>query len=299
MHEQYIEQAIKGVLDQVCDFNFELIIADDCSPDNTRLIVESIIKLHPKGLFINYTRHEYNMGMHRNTDFVIQLARGKYIAICEGDDYWTDNNKLHKQVKFLEENLNYGLVHTNFSVLHEATNKIFSIRKNIIKGSCFHELLLGNYSIGTLTVCYRKDIFADYEKLINPTDKGWKVGDLPMWLYFARKCKFHYIDEVTSIYRVLDESASHTLNIKKQLEFEKSILDVKIFFLNLYEPNQKRIISQIFSNYYYKLLLINIQSGGEFRDFVINLFNFYKMNSNLKLFFGTFKQIGKKIISIF
>lgn len=116
-HEKYIRQAIEGVLMQQTDFAVELIIADDCSPDRTKDIVEDIINNHPKGNIIKYFRHEKNLGMQANGMFAIQKCTGKYIALCEGDDYWTDPLKLQKQVDFLENNEEYNFIVTDFDVV--------------------------------------------------------------------------------------------------------------------------------------------------------------------------------------
>ncbi|MBP7508034.1 MAG: glycosyltransferase family 2 protein [Prolixibacteraceae bacterium] len=103
-HEQYIRQAIEGVLMQVTDFGYDLIIADDCSPDKTPEIVNEIIRTHPKGSCIKYYRHSENLGMTKNGLFAFSKCTGKYIALCEGDDYWTDQMKkyksLQKQIQF-------------------------------------------------------------------------------------------------------------------------------------------------------------------------------------------------------
>ena len=111
-HEAYIQQAIEGVLMQECDFKVELIIADDNSPDNTEVVVKKILSEHSKASWIKYTKHNANKGMNSNFIWATKQCKGKYIAICEGDDYWTDSNKLQKQVDFLEKNKDYGLVST-------------------------------------------------------------------------------------------------------------------------------------------------------------------------------------------
>jgi glycosyltransferase involved in cell wall biosynthesis len=108
-HEPYIKEAIEGVLMQETNFEYELIIADDCSPDNTPIIINDIIKNHPKGHRIKYFRHKENLGMQANGLFALQQCTGKYIALCEGDDYWTDPLKLQKQVDFLEDNKEFAL----------------------------------------------------------------------------------------------------------------------------------------------------------------------------------------------
>ena len=100
-HEKFIREAIEGVLMQECDFEVELILANDCSPDQTDSVIQDIIKNHPKGCWIKYIRQENNIGMMPNFIFALKQCKGKYIALCEGDDYWTDPLKLQKQRRVL------------------------------------------------------------------------------------------------------------------------------------------------------------------------------------------------------
>src|SRR5690554_114420 len=88
-HEKYIHKAIEGVLMQQGGFDVEFIIADDHSPDNTEDIVKNIKNTHPKASCIKYTKHPVNKGMTQNFSWALKEATGKYIALCEGDDYWT------------------------------------------------------------------------------------------------------------------------------------------------------------------------------------------------------------------
>ena len=106
-HEKYIREAIEGVLMQEGDFELELIVANDCSPDDTDTVLHAILKEHPRASCVRYFKHEENKGMMPNFVFALQQATGKYIALCDGDDYWTDPYKLQKQVDFLEVNDDY------------------------------------------------------------------------------------------------------------------------------------------------------------------------------------------------
>ncbi len=101
-HEHYILKTIETILDQDCDFLFEIIISNDNSPDNSDKVIRRFIKNHPKSHIIRYIKQKKNLGMVKNFFWTIEQGKGKYIAICEGDDYWTDNKKLAKQVKSLE-----------------------------------------------------------------------------------------------------------------------------------------------------------------------------------------------------
>jgi len=100
-HEPYIRTAIEGIIAQKTDFSFELIIGEDCSTDNTRKIVLEYQKEYP--IIIRVIISDNNVGMHKNCRRTIDACRGKYIAFCEGDDYWIEGHKLSKQVAILEK----------------------------------------------------------------------------------------------------------------------------------------------------------------------------------------------------
>ena len=113
-HEKYIEEAIRGVFLQKTNFPLELIISNDKSPDSTDEIIKNIIKSAPENISVNYIQHLENIGMLPNFISTLKMAEGKYIAVCEGDDYWTDENKLQKQIDFLEKNHYLPLPFTMF-----------------------------------------------------------------------------------------------------------------------------------------------------------------------------------------
>lgn len=115
-HVLYIRRCIEGVLMQKVDFPMEFIIADDCSTDGTRAICEEYIKQHPD--LIRMVTSDSNVGVVSNEQRAFLAARGKYIATCEGDDYWTDPLKLQKQVDFLEAHPDYSVCFHRFKRIH-------------------------------------------------------------------------------------------------------------------------------------------------------------------------------------
>jgi glycosyltransferase involved in cell wall biosynthesis len=124
-HENYIREAIEGVLMQETDFEMELIISNDCSTDATNIVIEDFLLNHPNAFKVKYFNQEKNLGMMPNFIFTLNQSKGNYIAICEGDDYWTDTYKLQKQVDFLEANPEY-VIHGGDAFFHrgkELTNK--------------------------------------------------------------------------------------------------------------------------------------------------------------------------------
>ena len=110
-HAHFVEEALDSFLMQKTDFPFEIVISDDCSPDNTATIIRKYLDKFPN--IINANLRDVNVGMHINGRKNQQRARGKYIALCEGDDYWTDPLKLQKQVDFLEKNKEFVITYTS------------------------------------------------------------------------------------------------------------------------------------------------------------------------------------------
>ena len=118
-HEKYVRQSIESILMQKTDFDFELIISNDCSPDNTDQVIKDMINHHKRSKLIKYVNQEENLGMYDNFMFTINSAKSKYIAFCEGDDYWTDPMKLQKQVDFLESHPEFEVCFTNINIIND------------------------------------------------------------------------------------------------------------------------------------------------------------------------------------
>ncbi len=129
-HGPFLNMAIEGVLNQQTDFPFELIICNDASPDNSDGIIQSYSKRYPE--IIRYYRHDKNIGFVENQRFAFQQAAGKYVAYCEGDDFWTDKNKLQFQFDFLENNTDYVMTTARNSLLHEKSGKLTDDGKDYI-----------------------------------------------------------------------------------------------------------------------------------------------------------------------
>jgi glycosyltransferase involved in cell wall biosynthesis len=200
--EKFIAQALESVLMQETDFNYEVIIGDDCSTDGTRDIVRRYAESYPEKIVA--LLHPKNLGPANspgmnNFTAVLRTCRGQYIALLEGDDYWTDPCKLQKQVEFLE-------LHVECSICchkvlrkneeNEDENYLFpSIEGNRILSK---DQLYGNTYIQTCSVMF-KNIFR--EELIDIL-QGFRVGDLPLFYFYAQKGCIAYLDELMAAYRI-------------------------------------------------------------------------------------------------
>lgn len=234
-HEPYIVQALNGFLMQKTSFPFEVLVHDDASTDRTADIIREYEKKFPKLIKPIYQKeNQYSKGFTSVTaTWNFPRAQGKYMALCEGDDYWIDENKLQMQVDFLEGNPEYGMCYTKTKQFIQKKRK-FSRSMFGTDVRDFEDLLFNGNRVPTLTTVFRKDLLNSYLKEIYPQDKGWLMGDYPMWLYFAHESKVKFFDKVTSVYRVLENSASHSRNIEKSVNFTKSAWEIQNFFSETY-----------------------------------------------------------------
>lgn len=225
-HAPFINDAIEGIMMQKVDFDIELIIGEDGSTDNTRSICEDFVGKYPGK--INLLSYNGNMGMMKNFSRVLSNCSGKYIALCEGDDYWIDECKLQMQVEELEKNKNATISFTNIKVLNEAKN-IFSPNWAIINNDSykFQDILSFN-CISTCTVVY-KNIF------INSLPKNfdsYPIGDLPLYLFLLLHGDAIYLNKVTSIYRQHSGGAYSSISSEKRFG-----IMAKMYYLLLEEPS--------------------------------------------------------------
>ena len=230
-HENYIRQAIEGVLMQNCNFAVELIVANDCSPDTTDYIINDIIQNHPQGKWITYHKHPKNLGMMPNFIFALQQAQGEYIALCEGDDYWTDPFKLQKQVDFLEANPDYVLCFHKVKILKTNGELVDDFITKVPENYETQETLarLGNY-IHTPSVVFRNILRKFPEEFeMSP------IGDYFLYMMLAEHGKFKYMDEEMAVYRF--GVGIHSVN--SQIKMAKA--NFKLFTLLLSYFNNPKI----------------------------------------------------------
>lgn len=232
-HEKYISQTIDGFLMQKTNFQFEIIICEDKSTDSTAQIIREYEKKYPE-LFVTFYHKEnlYSKGIDFFQTEAFPIAKGKYIAYCEGDDYWIDPLKLQKQVDFLETHADYGLVFTDADILYNNSGKIIhsfdhTRKKRIPKGDVFRKLIYYN-PYKTCTALYKMSVIDNYFNFIK--DEQYMMGDLGLWLYISKSYKVGYLNESTAVYRVLPNSASHFRTYRDFISFTNSGNQLKNHF---------------------------------------------------------------------
>lgn len=194
-HENFIRQAIEGVLMQIVNFDWELIIADDCSTDNTRAVILECKEKYPD--FIKLILQETNVGAAKNWLDLITTPKSKYIAYFEGDDYWTDSSKLQKQVDFLESNKDYALCFHPVKVWQAGHIIEDTITAKVPETTTINDLAKGNY-MHTCSVVFRNNLFAELPEYF----KSAPVGDYFLHMLNARYGTIKRFDEIMGVYRV-------------------------------------------------------------------------------------------------
>ncbi len=220
-HESYIREAVEGVLMQQCSFDVELIIANDCSPDNTRHIIHEIIDNHPNGKWIKYIEQETNLGMIPNFIYALKECKGQYIALCEGDDYWTHPLKLQKQVDFLSNNFDYSMCFHEIYSFREGAKEEQLHCSNLNKVSfALKDIVLANF-IPTCSVLLRKACLPPFNYFYY-----FRIGDWPLYIYLLTdNYNAFFINEPLAKYRIHPNGIFSQADQSEALEISLSILE--------------------------------------------------------------------------
>lgn len=200
-HEKYLRNALDGIVQQKTNFDFELIIHDDASTDGSRAIIEEYAVKYPHIVKPIYqTKNQHSQGIKIFPNHILPRMTGEYIAVCEGDDYWTDLSKLQRQVDFLDSHPEYvACVHnttledlqtgeSRLMFSHDADEDI-SFEKVIRKGGgCFH----------TSSLMYRMPYASNRPEFFN---KAVGFSDYPLAIYLALSGKIRFLNRDMSHYR--------------------------------------------------------------------------------------------------
>lgn len=196
-HEPYIEQAVQSVLAQKTNFDFEIVIGEDCSTDNTRSILTRLQKQHPDK--IRLLLNEKNQGMIQNYIQTLRACQGEYVALLDGDDYWCAVDKLQKQVDFLDQNRDYAIsFHSVLKVYEDGSREPKIIRPRDRRTSFDLEDLLASMFIPTCSTLIRNGLIGELPEFAY----SLKMLDWLILALAARHGKIGYLDEVMAVYRV-------------------------------------------------------------------------------------------------
>lgn len=245
-HKNFIKQCLDGFVMQKTNFDFIAYVGDDCSTDGTTEIVKEYEYKYPnriKGIY-----HTTNTGSEQNFFDTANACKSKYVALCEGDDYWVDEYKLQKQVDFLESNPDYAICFHPTKIIYDGfefqkPDGIIPTKKAIKKGFTF-ERALEDYFMHTSSVMYRWEFYN--KKIEDFYPKGIISGDIYLHILHAKKGKIKMLPGIMSVYR-RNPSSVMACNVVSK---DEPLLKYGLQYLKLYDFVYKNITnsSQIYLN---------------------------------------------------
>ena len=277
-HENFIEQTLDGVFMQDYKGEIEFIISNDHSPDATDRVIKDYlaVKEIPINFTIKYTQHEVNKGMMTNFIWALEQASGKYIALCEGDDYWTDPLKLQKQVEFLETNQEYVLTFHPVQILNTDGVLVEDFITKVPENYEYQETLAsGNNYIHTPSVLFRNIITSfPPEFMLSP------IGDYFLYMILTNHGKIKIMNDTMAVYR-------QGVGVWSDLQLPERLLNTMfcIKLISSHFKDNKRIL-QLLSKQHFDLLkkLTNIE---EKRTEIIDSFVIDLHQVSRRLTFGS------------
>jgi glycosyltransferase involved in cell wall biosynthesis len=218
-HEGYIVQAIDSALRQKCDFEYEIVIGEDCSTDNTLAICRNYAQQYSDR--IRLLHREINLGMMNNFVATLNACEGEYIALLEGDDFWTANDKLARQVEFLEQHPNYSICSHNVNIAYDhQISQDEWLGQNVQTERNLEDLLKGSGG-ATCSLVFRKNVLLPVPDWYTKQ----KGGDWSLQVLCASRGDMHYFPDVMGVYRRHAQGAVYyqSLDAKKRREDQIAI----------------------------------------------------------------------------
>ncbi len=308
-HENYIRDCLEGFLMQKTDFPYEVLIHDDSSVDRTGGIIREYAHKYPDLVKpIIQTENQYSKGVSINYEHNIRRAKGKFIAICEGDDYWTDEYKLQKQIDYLVSNPFCSFCFHNAKVVNF---KGRTIRKSFLpstsnygrylkKGSQKYnteEVILLDF-VPTASIVFRKSLFVDPPRFYF----NGVCGDLPLRLILGSKGYAYYFDSIMSAYRT-GVPGSASMRALSSFAKIKTTFDAHIMILQEFDAYtdgqyhdviQKAIELKLFTSLVHRQELVELKSE-RFRHLYDELHWYSKLKLRLYSFSPTLFRIARDL----
>lgn len=298
-HERYIRQALDSILSQKTDFAYEVIVHDDASTDGTTEIVQEYAQKYPEIIVpIIQKENQYSKKVDIYKTFIKDNIQGKYIAGLEGDDYWCDENKLQKQVDFLESHLEYSACVHNTTILDCRTNStkpmnIYTENRDIQLQDILEN---ENHSFHVSSILYRSELDEFYPEFME-IPKGL-FGDLQLRLLLFCSGGIYYFANAMSVYRYFS-TGSWTSN-NQDIQDRKRIWQTIIELYQAVNEFQERKYDDIFQKYIKKYQFLYYEAANQFSkmtsDEYKELFQERSFINRLSIRFGLYFPKGYQVI---
>jgi glycosyltransferase involved in cell wall biosynthesis len=252
-HARYIAQALDSVLMQKVNFDYEILVGEDCSTDDTRSILQQYESMFPDKLHV--ITSEKNVGMLPNLVRTLKSSNGEYIALLEGDDYWTAPDKLQRQVDFLDQHPECALCFHNVTAFFENGSREPALmcppdQKEL---ATIEDIMRVNF-IPTCSAMYRNCLLPDFPDWYTQL----KMGDWTLFILIAQYGKIGYINQIMGVYR---QHASGTWSGRSRASQLKETLIAYDCLKQYFGSRYDGLISQKVAEYQYQLAVENFREG--------------------------------------
>lgn len=241
-HAPYIARAIESVLRQNTIYRFELVIGEDCSTDVTRQIVFEYQKQHPD--VIRVITSEKNVGTRQNSYRTTKALTGKYVAFCEGDDYWHHPDKLQKQVDYLESHSECGLIYSSYDAFLVRSKKTIPDVISFKGWKPPETLDISDFvcadageAILTCTVMIRRNLYeqiVESDPILHQSNRFLR-GDTQIWAEIAHISSVHFMPESLATYTLMNESVSRSSDARRLARLQLSDAELALYLCDKYD----------------------------------------------------------------
>lgn len=288
---RFLSKCLDGFVCQKTDFPFVAIVHDDASTDNTAKVLKRYAEKYPdiiKPVYDKINRYS-ERSLLNIMRLIIKAYNPKYVAICEGDDYWIDPNKLQKQVIYMDNNPDCSLCHGDV-LIYEDKNKNIKGHKGIMfnysnihlertSKDLFWEILNNRYAFQPLTFMYR---VSAYNK-IEDNNKYFMMADMPLILDLSKQGHIKYFTNILGVYN--HNVGSATRNRASRLKFDLSAAEMRVFYCYKYNYKVPVRIQKEFDRAYLRLFLEKGEVNSLYKPFnkkTIKIIDNYDTYNNLK-----------------
>jgi glycosyltransferase involved in cell wall biosynthesis len=291
-HEKFIAQTLDGFLIQKTNFAVEFLINDDCSQDRTADILKEYENRFPGVFNVKYqAENQFSKGLKPFTHLLFPRVNGKFIALCEGDDYWTDPFKLQKQVDFLTNNEDYSMCFHRSKIVDENNVEYETIMFNHLEEKDFTgEEILRKWSVPTASAMFRTDNRKYITERANKHQ--YYFGDTPMFLTILEHGKARCLKDFMSVYRVHKGGISKDTSPNKYIRWCNDYITIKSDFGGKYYDVINRNIADIAFGASFSLTKKGYIFYG-IKFLVIS--HFYDRNTSKRFILRIWKYIRKKM----
>ena len=226
--ENTIAQTLDSILSQQHGYNYEIVIGDDASTDNSRIVLQKYKDQYPN--IIQLIFNESNQGVVKNWVHAARHCRGEYIMGCAPDDWWLPG-KVEMQISFMDAHPEYGMCYGQCRRFSETNRRYLS---TLWGKECttFAHIIAHIGHIPPMSMCFRRLLCLQYIDEIHPETRDWMMEDYPFYIWLIVHSRIYFHAVISGVYRIVENSISHPTDRRKKEKFFGSVIAVKRFWLN-------------------------------------------------------------------